>query len=211
VSQDGPSDTRHLIGHSHNGFVPATFFTNSIDPSAQRVIFPDRLDDHCSGAMDQLATQITVASFADAKQDILAATAVLAWNQSQRRRGIPTMGIGAAITDGAPKSTGYDRAKPWNGLQTPASIVLLAQQLQFVRVECNMFIKFDKLLITPRQQVSEFRKRSLKPFSASSRSSGIPLRKVASPVGKTMPYSPSNPRVELLRAVRSLTHLARIR
>ena len=97
--------------------------------------------------MDQLATQITIAPFANAKQDILAATTVLARNQSQRCSGITTMTIGAAIANRAAEGTGYDRAKTWNSLQTLASIILPAQYFQFVCVKDNMFVKFYKLLI----------------------------------------------------------------
>ena len=51
----------------------------------------------------------------------------------------------------------------------------------------------------------------LNPLSASPDSSGIFLRRTASPFEKLMPYPPSNPRVDLLKAVRSLKHWERIR
>ena len=52
VSQDGPADARHLVCYSYDGFVPTAFFTDAIDPSAQRVIFPGSLKHNSPGPMD---------------------------------------------------------------------------------------------------------------------------------------------------------------
>ena len=80
VSQDGPPNTGHLVGHRHGGFILAAFGHYAIDPLAQFILFVTRMIDYRACPMDEESTKITVSPFADTKMNVLATRAVLAWN-----------------------------------------------------------------------------------------------------------------------------------
>jgi hypothetical protein len=155
ISQDGPAHTGHLVRHGNNRFVPATLFVDSVDPPTQTIIFSGRLDYNRAGAMDEQASQITIASLADPKQDVFSTSGVLARDQTQRRGDISPTAISAAIANATAKGAGNDRAKSWNRLQTPAGLILLAELFEFVCIKRDVVIQFDKLPIATGEQISK--------------------------------------------------------
>jgi hypothetical protein len=83
VPQNSPTDPRHFVRQSNNGFVPSSFFSDAVDPSAQGVIFVGRSKDDGPSAMDQLCAKVSIPAFTNAQKNILTATAVLTWNQAK--------------------------------------------------------------------------------------------------------------------------------
>ncbi len=110
-----------------------------------------------SGAstMDQEFTQIFVPALNDSQKNIVVASAVLPGSQAKGCCVMPTANIGSAITDRTAEGTRNNRPEARDGLQPLAGVILFAKKLQSLRVERNMLIQLDELLIAAGQKVAK--------------------------------------------------------
>jgi len=82
---------------------------------------------HRSRTLHEQAPKVAVAAFTDAEQGGLAARAVLAWDQPDRRRELPRIGELPRIAEFDRQSAGRDGSNPRN-LEQTTTLVILAQR-----------------------------------------------------------------------------------
>ncbi len=91
--------------------------------------------------------RVSVATFADAKQRLFAATGSLFWNQSEPCRKLPAVlefhGISHCCNNGARR----DRTNTWNGLQSLTGLVLLVPQLDLQLQFFHLTIQFFEVVV----------------------------------------------------------------
>lgn len=128
IFQHCPRQSRVLCGNRDGGPPVAPPLDQSSNPSAEAILFLAETGNNGSGAVDQQAAQISVASLRDAAPPRLAATAVLTGRDSDPGRNLSAVSEVVPGTDAGEQRTGRGWADAAQ-LHQPLATRVLARDL----------------------------------------------------------------------------------
>ena len=212
--QHGPGNASQFVGDRDNDLVARSTLSESVHPLPESSGVVLDAKQYRTSPVDQHATQIDVATFADAEQLLLAPGGVLPWHDADPCREAASPAKGSPVTDGGhccgrdQRAEAADLAKPriWRRRRQRASSLLM-RLISSVIALTSISTCFHSCHRRPSRQ----RRRGLRFCSASSITPGRFLRRCVGSAAKVMPRSSKNPRISLISAVRRCTSRSRTR
>src|SRR4029077_6837322 len=98
-------------GRLHHDFVARGTLSKPMHPLPESPGVVPNAKQHCAGSVDQHATQLDVATFADAEQLLLAPGGVLPWHHANPSREVASAAKRSSVADGGHGGGGDQRAE----------------------------------------------------------------------------------------------------
>src|SRR5271157_1861246 len=120
AGQHSPGDASQLVGDRDHDLITRRPLGEPVHPLPESSCVVLDAQQHRADTVDQHATQIDVASFADAEQLLLAPGGVLPWHHAHPGREVTSPAKSSPIADGGHGCSGDQRAKAGDLAQPPA-------------------------------------------------------------------------------------------
>jgi hypothetical protein len=147
MSQQGPDNTRILVGERHSSHIVRSAFAQFLQPPASRILFVANPSKSGSGAVDQQGPEISVSTFGDTKQTCFSATGMVPGDEPKPGRELASIAERGRVACCGDKCGGSHWPDPLDALKTSAYLTIAAKLPDLAVIGSDPIIRAQQFIV----------------------------------------------------------------